>query len=392
MMKEINKENDIFLSTLINPQAEVSDLLANGISSVNTGFLDKDTYKQSKFVQNAFTDDKGVFNNEAFDKAYQIAQDQYTKLSSIENYKDLSELSEYSQWDIYAPVQSDKMPKQYEIHKVRNPLHQSEGVTALFGKSESDKSQRELAQMHKVWDSENEKWLDYTAEDQGLLGVKYLFSRPSLVYATWDEDGTHFDQVLGRTVEHHKGDWKTDENGEFYTETIGNRQSYGKEFVAYSDILTKEDSWANNIDFFDSDDKNKSIGGIAAKFVAQSLPYMFPVVREIWGGVTATIGLATVLPTFGKMLEGIAHGAEETDFTRTMSSMENLLNRFDDIPKIKMYDLVDAFADFYEVFLYPYCKETIGCKRFEEFDFEQVQYVMDKMKEIIYTLSGQYGL
>src|SRR5574344_1367147 len=132
--------------------------------------------------------------------------------------------------------------------------------------------------MHKVWDSENEKWLDYTAEDQGLLGVKYLFSRPSLVYATWDEDGTHFDQVLGRTVEHHKGDWKTDENGEFYTETIGNRQSYGKEFVAYSDILTKEDSWANNIDFFDSDDKNKSLGGIAAKFVAQSLPYMFPVV------------------------------------------------------------------------------------------------------------------
>lgn len=328
MMKEINKENDIFLSTLINPQAEVSDLLANGISSVNTGFLDKDTYKQSKFVQNAFTDDKGVFNNEAFDKAYQIAQDQYTKLSSIENYKDLSELSEYSQWDIYAPVQSDKMPKQYEIHKVRNPLHQSEGVTALFGKSESDKSQRELAQMHKVWDSENEKWLDYTAEDQGLLGVKYLFSRPSLVYATWDEDGTHFDQVLGRTIEHHKGDWKTDENGEFYTETIGNRQSYGKEFVAYSDILTKEDSWANNIDFFDSDDKNKSLGGIAAKFVAQSLPYMFPVVREIWGGVTATIGLATVLPTFGKMLEGIAHGDEETDFTRTMSSMENFLNRF----------------------------------------------------------------
>ena len=64
----------------------------------------------------------------------------------------------------------------------------------------------------------------------------------------------------------------------------------------------------------------------------------------------------------------------------------------DDTPKVKMYDLIDAFANFYETFLYPYCKGNIICERIEEFDFEHVQYVMDKMKEIIYILSGQYGL
>ena len=73
-------------------------------------------------------------------------------------------------------------------------------------------------------------------------------------------------------------------------------------------------------------------------------------------------------------------------------AFENLLNQFDDTSKVKMYDLIDAFANFYETFLYPYCKGNIICERIEEFDFEHVQYVMDKMKEIIYILSGQYGL
>jgi len=136
--------------------------------------------------------------------------------------------------------------------------------------------------------------------------------RPGFVYATWDEDGTHFDKSLGRTVEHKKGEWKTDDDGMFYTETAGNRELYGKEFVAYSDVLTKEGSWANKIDFFDSDDKHKSKFGTVAKTVAAIAPFMFPVAREIWGGVTAAIGLATVLPTFGKMMEGIAIGDKET--------------------------------------------------------------------------------
>jgi hypothetical protein len=51
------------------------------------------------------------------------------------------------------------------MKRVKNPLRVSEGVTSLFGKGEAEYSNRELAQMHKVWDSENEKWLDYTAED-----------------------------------------------------------------------------------------------------------------------------------------------------------------------------------------------------------------------------------
>jgi hypothetical protein len=126
-----------------------------------------------------------------------------------------------------------------------------------------------------------------------------------LVYATWDEDGVHFDKTLGREVKHRKGEWKTDDSGQYYTETIGKNQGYGKEFVAYSDILSKEDSWANNIDFFDSDDKQKSVAGTVAKLIARTVPYLFPVAREVWGGITAAVALSSVVPTFAKMAEGI---------------------------------------------------------------------------------------
>ena len=76
---------------------------------------------------------------------------------------------------------------------------------------------------------------------------------------------------------------------------------------------------------------------------------------------------------------------------RICVEFRNLLNKFDYIKFIKMHDLIENFATFYEDILFPYCKGKIVCDRFEEFDFEQVQYVMDKMKEIINDLCGAYG-
>ena len=322
-MKEIDKENDIFVSTLLNPTSTTEDLLANGINGANTGFLDQDTYKQSKFVKQAF-EENGVFNNDAFSKAYELARQKYSDLTEVQSYEDLNHLAKYNENDIYAPLNSNQQDKTYSMEKVRNPLHVSTGVTSLFGKGESDKSARELAQSHKIWDPKNEKWLDETPED---LGLKYIY-KPSLVYATWDEDGTHFDASLGREIKHSKGEWKTDENGEYYTELAGNKQQYGKEFVALSDVLTKEDSWANKIDFFDSDDKHKSIGGQLMKTAATIAPYMIPGVNLAWGGITAAVSMGTVLPTFAKMLEGIAIGDKETSFTKAMSAQENWFNKF----------------------------------------------------------------
>lgn len=93
-----------------------------------------------------------------------------------------------------------------------------------------------------------------------------------------------------------------------------------------------------------------------------------------------------------KVLDLLTEEGIKNKDTEICIAFENLLNQYDNTSKIKMYDLIDAFANFYENLLYPYCKGEIICERLEEFDFEHIQYVMNKMKEIIYNLSGKYGL
>ena len=72
----------------------------------------------------------------------------------------------------------------------------------------------------------------------------------------------------------------------------------------------------------------------------------------------------------------------------------NMLDSFDkDIKLIKSNDVIEAFYNFYETSLKPYCKkEVLACEKFEYFDFEQTQFVFDKMGEIIDILCGKYGL
>jgi hypothetical protein len=62
--------------------------------------------------------------------------------------------------------------------------------------------------------------------------------------ASWDEDGVHIEN--GKEVQHKKGELKLDKYGDPYTELLGNRDSYGKDVVKYSDTLTIEGTKLNN--------------------------------------------------------------------------------------------------------------------------------------------------
>ena len=298
-MNEIRKENDIFVSQLLNPNASTFDLIANGITAENTGLLTPDVYKDSDFVKSKFSDQEGNFDEQAFDDAYLKASKQYETLAMVDSYDSLVKLStEYDEYDLLAPMDAKrKRGGEYTISKIDNPYNYTKSLTYLNGIEESDKSARELAQKEKVWDSKEQKWLDYSVEDLGLLGS--LFNTESYVYATWDEDGEHFDENVGRTVEHKKGQMKT-KDGHFYIETAGDKEGYGKQFVALSDVLTREDSWLNQYDFFDSDGKDKSAIGTTFKLVAQIAPYLIPGFGEYWGLITGTVAMAGVLPTFAK--------------------------------------------------------------------------------------------
>ena len=82
------------------------------------------------------------------------------------------------------------------------------------------------------------------------------------------------------------------------------------------------------------------------------------------------------------------------DDLRICVTFRNLLDSFDkDIKQIKSNDVIEAFFTFFENILVPYCKtELIICNKFEYFDFEETQYVFDKMSEIIDILCGKYGI
>jgi hypothetical protein len=116
-------------------------------------------------------------------------------LLNTKTYDNLTKYIEYNKNDIFAPLDSKKSKISYEITPERNPNRLSHGVSSLFDYGKQTQSMRELAQQSKIWDSENQVWLDKTAEDRGLLGS--LFGE-SLVYATWDEDGVHEDPLTGR--------------------------------------------------------------------------------------------------------------------------------------------------------------------------------------------------
>lgn len=74
----------------------------------------------------------------------------------------------------------------------------------------------------------------------GAIGV--LFGDP-LVYATWDEEGTHIDPMTGEERYHQKGEWKTDQFGNYYAETASKRaENLDKQFVKISDVLTDDNS------------------------------------------------------------------------------------------------------------------------------------------------------
>ena len=329
MQNEITKPNDIFVSTLVNGNVELPDLISNGITAANTQLLNPETYKESKYVQKAFSDEKGVFHEDKFLQAYELAAQQYQELIDNQTYKNIEKYVEYNKNDIFAPLESKKADVSYEIIPERNPQRRSHGVSSLFEYGTATKSMRELAQQSKIWDSENQVWLDKTADERGILGS--IFGQ-SLVYATWDEDGVHTDALTGRQIQHKKGDWKLNDKGQYYTETIGNRSSRGKQFVAVSDTLTKEGSALNKIDVFDSDDLEKSVTGTTVKALLKIAPYLFPQTQVVWGGITAAIEMSKIMPKFLKVGEGLIMGGDaddETGFTHSMNRWENYMSKFE---------------------------------------------------------------
>ena len=295
------KQNDWIVAGINNPDFSTNDFLISGLNVENTQLLTKDQYKQSPFIKETFTQNES-FDEKAFDNYYEDRAKEYGILQTFDSE---STSYIYSPFDPRAKQNQVTMSPDFELKIVANPNKETQMLT---GAVYSDNlSTRERSQQKRIWDTEKGEWMDYSVNDISLFNnpvdyIKSIFSDP-LVYATYDEDGEHYDQFSGQVVQHKKGQYKLDEYGSTYVETLNGRSTIGKEVVSMFDYITVDDEGINKYDFFDSDSLDKSVAGVVMKTVVSVAPlFLGGPVSYVYSGLLVVRELAKSLP----MLYGIS--------------------------------------------------------------------------------------
>lgn len=324
-MAENNKQQyDWFAALVQNPDLMLNDFKALGVTPDNSTFKSRNDYESLPQVQEAFKDAQGKFDKKAFDQFYDNALLLYNNYATNEYIPKATELFGYldSEWDRPAGSKVIDTTPRFTLSDVSSV--ESYGIDyinkygqGIFGKQ----SAREIAQQQEAVDSVTGEGLGWKPDDKtGLIDALF---RPALVLASYDKD--EFDEH-GELL-HKKGDLKY-RNGLPYYETLGNRSIQGKQVLAYSDSLTREGSWLNKYDFFDSDGIDKSMIGTLTKTAFTTIPYLIPGVGEVLGAATAFVALNRVLPVLGKAIAGMAGGGEDA-FTKQMNKYEGWFAKFD---------------------------------------------------------------
>ena len=302
------KQYDYLLASLNNPDFTSGDFKdVAGMNLANTQFASKDLYKSNPKIrsQKIFQDAEGNFSDQKFDQYYNNVASSFRDFSTESAVDDY----EYSMWDTRRPEGAKVKSINFNLNTVNNPDHIRIGVGGINKITNSDKSRRELAQSSKIFDPATGTFLDKSVNDISLFNnpfdyITSLFDDP-LVYATYDEDTVEIDPITGNKVIHKKGEWKVNEDGEYYTEKANGRNLRGKTVVSASDYITDENSKLNSIDFMDSDDLKKSVAGTVAKNVAAIIPMFIPYVNTAYSGLLVGRELAKTLPMAYGMLASL---------------------------------------------------------------------------------------
>lgn len=309
------KQNDWIVAKINNPEYDAQDFkYISDLTLDNTQFLPKNAYIDSDLVtkNKQFQNDKGEFKESLFDTFYAKAASDFQDFSAENEIDDY----QYSMWDVRRPKNGKVKDIGFTLETVKNPDHNRVGAYGFNQITPSGKSRRELAQNSRIYDPATNTWSEDTVNDislfsQPLKYIKSLFDEP-LVYATYDEDTTEIDPHTGKEVVHQKGEWKVNEDGEYYTERLNGRSLVGKSVVSAADYLTSEDSAINKYDAFDSDDLDKSITGTIVKNLAAYAPVLIPGVGTAYAGLMVGREIGKSLPMLYGMVTGLA-GAEDTD-------------------------------------------------------------------------------
>ena len=322
------KENDMLLNVLENPSFSIQDFQDVGLSANNTSLQTKDTYANSPQIQSnpLLMNNKGQLDQDKLNKVYAVAAGVYNTMAN-DPRQDINNIQvQYSKYDIWAPANKVDWNQQFQIntHEV-NPDATSWGAVRVGEQGPRTKTPAELAESHKVYNPTTKQWED-SPEDSfvdNLLHVRALAQYDKDV----DENGIERGQAgfNENKIAHTAGELKINpDTGTYYYEDIDGKNIHGKQLLHVSDVLTREDSPINAIDFFDSDDIHKTpIGSFvknAALVGSMFIPYIGPWVT----GATILQQAASFGATLGKIVSGSDN--ELCNFVQGMAESTNMIN------------------------------------------------------------------
>lgn len=308
----LNLEN-----TGLNPE----DLRAYNITPDNTGLEDADYYKNIPQVVQRFSKD-GQFDEDAFNDFYKSVKRSYSKYAADDYLDKVIDNIPSSSTDIFSLGNENIADDTAYMVRSKDPNRRQIGIGNLFQTGAASFSEREVAQANKVID-ENGNELDWSPNDRG--GIRALF-RPTLALAEWKEGETSIEN--GIEVVHHAGERKYNKNGDPVYQILGNNEVYGKNILHFSDTLTKDGTFWNKLDVFDSDGIDTSIGKTLAKTAIEIAAYMSPAGPYL-GALEAARALSKTIPALTKAVNGAITNNNDNGIGRTMTSLENWASQFD---------------------------------------------------------------
>ena len=323
----MNNTHDWFDVIYSNPDKSLSDFANAGLSEKNIDLKNRDYYKDIPEIQAAFTDpETKKFDSTAYNKYYDSVATTYSSyIQSEYNQRALN-----GDFDVESLYERNKPSGKIYVQKVSNPSLAKQGIEGIFTHTEGRRSMREAAQANFVRDWKTGKSLGWTPNDDDKRGLLDFLGIPSLVEARWEEDGWHTDPFTNRKVKHYKGEWKTDSNGNPYYETLGDRDTSGKNFLHITDTLTIDGSKWNDFDPFDSDGITKNVGGQIMKTAFSIAPLLIPYVNTVYGLITGGALLSEALATFGKAgVEALDSDYSSNKIWQGFNKYTGYMNRFE---------------------------------------------------------------
>lgn len=334
------KQNDYLLNIISNQDFTNEDFRLVGLDSTNTSLEQKEVYKNLDYIrsQEIFQTD-GVFDEYKFDTFYDAVSIGYNELATLDSAKLLADKLVSSKYNIYADINTINPNGEFIIHKtLNNPLRNKTSVWGGNSITENPLSIREIAQTQLT---SYEDGLKESPNAAGFFGDFF----GTKVLATYDSDGFHTDPTTGLQVEHKKGEYKYNHNGTFYYEDLGDRDIYGKQVLSKFDVITTDGSALNKYDFFDSDDKEKSITGTLVKSVVKVAPAFIPYIGPWYIAARIGVNSMDLFAKIGKMVAGsdspnlsaiegfsASLGTSVSDYAQEhLWSIENLLNMSADV-------------------------------------------------------------